>query len=175
MLNIFNNKTHMELDKNSLLAKYVKWFTLKNLPNNFCAFFWLSLFSIIISPVMFLFWLAEFFAEKIGMDVYDWEQRILVSSGALTVAVILSVIVFSCINYPVYVFSAIAAIALIIFFVYHWHNYTYNKKQKRIHDMYNSTEYQKPIRKNILVEFIKAKKQKYCPIIEWSDNVSKKI
>lgn len=166
----------MKLNKKSLIAKYVKWFTLNDdLPNNLCAFFWTAFSAIILSPFMLLFWISELSISKIfSENIRTWEKRI--SAFLLFYFIFipaLSFIVNSFIYHTILASSIIGGLIVVILVGIKWYNYSVDKKRKRQEEMYNNEEYYeygyKEPKKYILFEFIKAKKQKYCPMIEWVD------
>lgn len=158
----------MKLNKNSWLAKYVLWFTLRNnLPKDLCSYFWTSLSTVILAPLMLLVWIPEIIISYVfSEEIYDWEDR-----GNKTFAFyFISGIVFTLgvliYKWPIITISIILGLAILIFAIVKMVRYFQDRKYDNLQHDERGRVIRKP---NIIVEFVKAKKKKYCPIIEWEE------
>ena len=164
----------MKLNKKSWHAWFYKmlygWD--RKFPNNLCAYFWKMLLSIIVAPVLLLVCLPLYIEGLISKrdhhrDGYFHDAHIIASIFAW----IGLFLIFS----GVYVWFAgwesnwhIPAITLygilaviIIGLILNYYD------EKRIKSPKNTHLVEK--KPNVFIEFIKAKKNKYCPKIEWEE------
>ena len=177
----------LTLDSNSIVARLYRWFFITNtLPNNLCAYFWKTAFAIILFVPVFILSIPAIILDRITKFVwfYDYEDNsyeegspwimrpfigVLVACTVFMVicAFGMFIILLSHIKYEPKSFLEMVlvigtctwAFAVIIGGVALYQKY--KDKLEREEDEGN------PKAPSIIVSYIKAKKNKYCPKITW--------
>ena len=179
----------MELNRNSISARvYRNFYETSNMPESLCPYFWKLVaawpVTILFLPLLLPFWIGDKFNK-------DKSNRMPFPAQAFIglIFYLLSYFLF-CIGvtitsfwityseksdwYPRYVLGwfaiGVIAICLIIYGIMEWKKQLHIKKIERRYDAegnyIHSEEEEKP---NIIVEFVKAKYNKYCPKIDWKN------
>lgn len=163
----------MKLNSNSLFAKLYKFtYTTKNLPNNLCPYFWANLWAFItFIPSIILQLPALIFGNLFNMSIfkgYDTSDRINIGFKTIFTSIIILLVVIFEYNFLKALFGAysyeylIANIALVINCVILGIILLIIVITK-IQDI----NYSGKLDNNVLIQFIKAKYNKYCPKIDW--------
>lgn len=155
----------MKIKRTSWHAKFYKAIYVTNtLPTNFCPYFWKLVLAVITLPITSVSFLGR--CTSFG-DRFSWIfitafiEGIIFSVGLLLSMMFGLISPTSKINWHEFLIAngmGIAGCATIALFVY-----LIDKLSKREH---KAAKEKQP---NILVEFVKAKKNKHCPMIEWED------
>lgn len=166
----------MRLKKDSIWVFIYKFvYNTENLPNSLCPYFWkLLLACVLVVPYTIFIIPAIIIAliEKKDINTYDLPEKVLKSVATYLIVILGSVIlygtyhmikaIFHCYSYNrdaaitmsiIYIVITIAA--SIVFLVNHINNKLWERR-------YNKKK------QYILIEFIKAKYNKYCPKIDWN-------
>ena len=159
----------MELNRNNKSAKLYRWFyETTEMPDNLCQYFWELVLAIIISPIKITLELPTFIVEKItreesggkkfaigiiywfilicGLCVLFSATRFFYDYKEGSLPDIISVVGLA-------IIAGVIGGFIIVFIVCLVEDYILRRKDKK--------------KKNLIVEFIKAKKNKYCPKIDW--------
>jgi hypothetical protein len=160
----------MKLSKSSWHYKLNNWYTY-GVPRNLCGYFWRTVWYTITVPITLILFIPYWLLCSVDVVDTDKEKITEVYPQALIIDMI--VFVMFCmirmwfnLSMEAKGFSAIALIFGILGWVIAFGILissmvsSYQKKHKTK---------QKEKRPNILIEYIKAKKNKYCPIIEWEE------
>lgn len=160
----------MKLSTNSLSAKLYRWFYDQNeMPNNLCPYFWkLVIMYILIIPYVIITLPSQI--------VFKFEQNDKETNIAMSIFLFLLIFVIICmISVPVIllfdlnpnefwrnIFSGgvISWVFLITIGIYYGFKYLFQKLKQKLNETEKKNSY-------ILVEFVKAKYNKYCPKIDW--------
>jgi hypothetical protein len=171
----------MKLSKNSISAKLYQWFYLtNNLTNNLCPYFWkLLLMYVLIIPyfIVSLPYLIKEYKDSFNSKEYSWQsfnQRFFVGFAfniiLFIIFLMLTALSHIFINYTkdslFFYFSMVGFViwmSIIIFLIIHLTTFIINKIKYR-RNLINDDNENKP---NIVIEFIKAKYNNYCPKIDW--------
>lgn len=158
----------MKLSKTSWHYKLNRWYTWK-VPNNLCGYFWRTVwYTIAFIPTLIIFipiWIYLLFSKK------KWDEAVYHYPMALGLNLVLGLITCMVLVWfhtlrgehdpwqVVFIFGIVGYLAattgLLAFFA--------DKMAKRRRTKGTSN------RPNLVKEYLKAKKNKYCPIIEWED------
>lgn len=165
----------MEFDKNSFTAKLVSSFYPDYwLPTSLCTYFWKALFAYVSLPLTWpLVWLFWKDPNNNGNDSVLFKFL-----GGVVINVVIAVIVYVTITDPYqtlivggYILMLATGLTLLAvltrFLAIKHEKYKWGVEYKHI--WFNVGYEGKPRKNNIIVEFFKAKKEKYCPKIEWVD------
>jgi hypothetical protein len=189
----------MELNYNSVSARvYRNFYETSNMPESLCPYFWKLVaawpVTILFFPVLFPFWIADKFTKS-----QDNNGRMPFPAQVLIglIFYLLSYFLF-CIGvtissfwityneksdwYPRYILGwfsiGVIVICLITYGIVEW------RKRLRIREIesrydadgnYIPLKLPEDVKPNIVVEFIKAKYNKYCPKIDWKLNKKESI
>jgi hypothetical protein len=179
----------MKLNSNSISSKLYRWFYGTNdLPNNLCPYFWKLVFAwfIVIPYSLFCvpFILMELFDKNYKFTDNSTGKRIgyslLTYSLLFFVGCMLSSIVWffiqpekgSFYNFMGALGFLLWVASIIIGVVEGYKAYkewNYNRKIKYDENGYRIWNQPKEEKTYLVVEFVKAKYNKYCPKIEWND------
>ncbi len=172
----------MNLNSNSFSAKLYRWFyNVHIMPTNLCPYFWKLVITYVFAIPVLLFSLpyeiidrkfkndADTFPERIGLGFVYWLG---VFAILITFSPILLLFGESLNGEFKWAFKAAFSVYFIIIFVLF---YTLiarlvkilKDKKKKVPSNLNIDSKRKP---SILVEFVKAKYNKYCPQIKWENN-----
>jgi hypothetical protein len=177
----------MNLNKNSFSARLYRWFyNREEMPKNLCPYFWMLVTAYLFALPVVIFTLPfELVYTKFGKDNEALGTRI----GASIIMWFFIFMAFVVISPVLLLFGASfngslhnifhgAILSYIIgtgFGLYYLVKFIYNKIKERNEPKYDEDgnivirgRAKKP---NILVEFIKAKYNKYCPQITWVNEV----
>lgn len=176
----------MQLEHNSFSAKLYRWYYgTKSMPKNLCPYFWKLVIAYIVAlPLLVVTLPYEIIYFKTRDNDETITNRICVSFIICLFfwAVFCLLSVFSLIfdyepvhESPMY-YSILTGVLgwLIIIPITSYHGIKYliqkAKEPKRIYDEEGNYVIQgKRTKPNIVVEFVKAKYNKYCPKIEWNN------
>lgn len=166
----------MELNKNSFTAKLVEYsYPNKDLGNNLCTYFWQTFFAYLFLPLICIFYIFDsyFFRFDFKKVLINKESKPFLVKICFSSLLIILLIGFICFSYLIGFGSInsnyiiinifvglgfmILICSIIILFTYSLYKIIFFFKKKK----------RKEKKKNIIIEYIKAKKQKICPIIEW--------
>lgn len=156
----------MKLSKSSWHYKLNRWYTY-GVPCNLCGYFWRTVwYTVAFVPTLIIFipiWIYLLFSKNKWDDATEYYPiAIMLNAGlALVICMILMwfhlpkgdhdpwqvVFIFGCVGY------CMTAMLLISYFL------------SKITDRRKS----KTKKSSLVKEYLKAKKSKYCPIIEWED------
>lgn len=156
----------MKLNKNSISTKLYQFVWGEDLPNNLCAFFWKNLLAYLLLPVVTLFSLMYYPASLIPIVRRDFgDDRFSKRVDGLTTVILLFLLF--CVGvfvsgywvtyyeesfmHFVFLFGGCTLVVLSVCFVFYLIGVFGNNKP------------------NVVKEYVKAKKGKYCPKIEWID------
>ena len=176
----------MELNYNSLSAKvYRNFYEKSHMPESLCPYFWKLVaawpITILFSPLLIPFWIADKF-NKGDSQRMPFPAQVLIGSlmyGVVFCVFCLGVTISSIWIthyqgthwYEWYISGfVIMFVALVCSAIFLISKLKDSRRQKRMESLYDENgnylpnEEPKP---NILVEFIKAKYNKYCPKIDW--------
>lgn len=181
----------MKLNRNSLNAKLYCWFygqSDSQLPNNLCPYFW----KLVLAWLLIIPYGIYSLPHIIILEVFDKTYKNgenstgfrLASSSAIYVICFILLCMgtavatmfttlyqgtfFGHIWIGGFMFWVVTIIVLIYFGIKALVENIKNKKRK-VYDDYGNRIY--PVKKsNVLIEFIKAKYNKYCPKIDWVNN-----
>jgi len=169
----------MELNKNSLTAKLVKYsYPFDGLSNNLCSFFWQAFFAYLFLPFIAIHYFFESlylnFNFKLVLDKNDKPFLLKIFYGLIIYIEIVFFIGISFITGLIIIDSNILFLNFAFGFTALICSYFILKKIITIlikiisffFSYFNRIE-KKEKKKNIISEYIKAKKQKICPIINW--------
>lgn len=176
----------MQLNHNSFSAKLYRWFYgVDSMPGNLCPYFWKLVISYVMAlPILVLTLPYEIIYFKSRENDETISNRIFISfviSLFLCAAFALLSAVSLLFGYRpthghfMYSFilgGTLGWIILTIVGIYHGIKYLIlkAKEPKRIYDEEGNYVIQgKRTKPNIVVEFVKAKYNKYCPKIEWNN------
>ena len=164
----------MKLNKNSNLSKIYRWFYNQyNMPSNLCLYFWKLVFMFVFILPSAILSLPYIVYKKFGRNSHDllfglfgWVLLwlvfcVLTALSSLFIhyeehPLILSISVIGWVATAVFSLAGLA-----VFFV--------NLRDEYIEK--RAWGYQEEKRPNIISEFIKAKRNKYCPQITWEDEL----
>lgn len=163
----FKIKTHMKIKRTSWHAKFYKAIYVANtLPTNLCPYFWKLVLAVITLPITSVSFLGRCrsFGDRFAWLVAAFFIELVIFAVGLPFSIWLGFIsADNQINWHDFFIAngmgiaGCAAIALI--------GYLCEMLSKRNYKTAKVKEKQP----NILVEFVKAKKNKHCPMIEWED------
>jgi hypothetical protein len=174
----------MKLSKNSISAKLYQWFYLtNNLPNNLCPYFWkLLLMYVLIIPyfIVSLPCLISDYKEYFDSKKYYWQsfnERFFVGLAFYFILFIIFLMLTALshifINYTkdslFFYFSMVGFcfwLLGIVFLIIHLITSISNKIKYR-RNLINDDDDDNEKKPNIVIEFIKAKYNNYCPKIDW--------
>lgn len=155
----------MKIKRTSWHAKFYKAiYVTDTLPTNLCPYFWKLVLAVITLPITSVSFFGKCYRFA---DRFSWlAATIFIEVVVFAIGMLLSVIFGlvdpeSQINWREFFIAngmGVVGCAAIVLIGYHC-----DKLSKR--------EYKEPKVKqpNVLVEFVKAKKNKHCPMIEWED------
>lgn len=178
----------MELNRNSISARvYRNFYETSNMPESLCPYFWKLVaawpLTILFFPLLLPFWIGENFNK-------DKSNRMPFPAQALIGLILYLLLYFLfCIGVTIsafwityseksdwyaryllgWVVIGVIAICLITYGIIEWRNHLRIKKMESRYDEngnYLPNEEPKP---SIIVEFVKAKYNKYCPKIDWKN------
>lgn len=164
----------MKLNSKSISARYYKWFYDSSiLPNNLCSYFWSLLFAYSYSSVFFPFLIVTRIFEKCIKD--ETEKFYIKTFIGLFLSLILFLIISTMLAISLLwtgfpknddnIFDAMRVTGFIIWIVILTGSILYFIR-KLILKIITKEKIQKT---NIICEFIKAKKKRYCPMIDWQN------
>src|SRR5688572_21873594 len=146
-----------------------------DLPSNLCPYFWQLLFALVLTATVGLFLLPYYLVDKLlfGNDSYKWGYFSNANIGSALGSYILCFLVFMMIfifflpwnekTRDIWIFGLIEwTVVLSIAGYFLWKKWF----PEKIKTHYVESKKKEP---SILVEFIKAKYNKYCPKITWRD------
>jgi len=157
----------MELTRDSLLSKTYRWFyNTHTMPNNLCEYFWRLVIMVLLiipsailsSPINFLGLLSKdsnySHSNLPGPGFVAWVALFLIQS----IIVFIVIVLFLSFPEDGYLYH-VGGIGLVMFFsvVIGLIFYAFSKITPR----------KVNLKQNIAVEYLKAKKNKYCPKIDW--------
>lgn len=187
----------MKFSKNSLTARLYCWYYNLDdwkLPKNLCPFFWKTVYMYLtLLPLLVIAWPAILFIEQPWSeengDEMENSQRIgggffLYVVGFLALTAIAAPFRFFMTfkeggffdeSTRVGAFIWVVAIGISLYFLIKGIvNYIKEKRQNRLYEKLKNAGWPDDLitepKKNLLIEFIKAKYNKYCPQIEWESN-----
>ena len=160
----------MKLSTNSLSAKLYRWFYNQNkMPNNLCPYFWKLV-------IMYILIIPYFIITLPSQILYKFEKNdIQINLGYSLVLYFIIFLIVCIASVPILLlfdlnpnefwknifgYGVLSWVVLIVFGIYHGFKYLLRYLKQ------NPNETQKE-NSNILVEFVKAKYNKYCPKINW--------
>lgn len=170
----------MNLSEKSWHAKlyYLTFGENKYLPNNLCPYFWklvlccilfipLSLWFILLFVVYFALNVGDSGDRNVKEDGYLSEQFIFATMINIAAFLIFSMVYMWFIPFTdkVHFFQVFGIIGYLILLVIAFmivRSYWLSRRQHK-----RPTEYKEP-KPNILIEFVKAKYNRYCPKIDWN-------
>lgn len=168
---------------NSILAKAYRWFyniKYRNMPTNGCPYFWQSVIMTLCYPFVLIAAIPMFIMEYI-LEKYDEEvEAPLLGAAALGLIMYGILFLVYCqfamffyldnIHHGIFVAGAFAwGIELIIFISFIIHNIQeYIKRAKRLKKEQAEHLGETIQSSNIVVTFVKAKYNKYCPQLTWN-------
>lgn len=168
----------MKLNKNSISSKVYKYFyNKKTLPDNLCPYFWKLVLAYLITIIF-----APFHVIPLCSKQYreDFKENLF-----FTIQILIVIFIISAIFNPLlliwtiptkqsllstYISIGIAVDGTIIFILFCYFI-------TKLIDLIKSISYKRVVTDkvktdNILISFIKAKYNKYCPQIEWTDKTT---
>jgi hypothetical protein len=180
----------MELNYNSLSARvYRNFYETSHMPESLCPYFWKLVaawpLTILFSPLLIPFWIADKFKGD-----NDNTRMPFPAQAFVGLILYLALYLIFCVGvtissfwityskdsswYGRYLVGWIGIVSTLIFLIIYgimeWKKQLHIKKIERRYDAegnyIHSEEEEKP---NILVEFVKAKYNKYCPKIDWKN------
>lgn len=156
----------MKLNKNSIGVKIYQYVWGEDLPNNLCNYFWKSILAYMLVPLVTIFQIMYYPAslipvvkDEIGVDRFSerltgllaifagiimFSSGVFVSSAWVTYQSKTVMFHFYALGCIITLFTAFATVVLLVL-------KSTNRKE------------------NVVKEYIKAKKGRYCPKIEWID------
>ena len=175
----------MKLNQNSIVAQLYRWFyATQRMPKSLCPYFWKLVimwilivpYSILALPYVLITWkngdrIGDSFAEKPGSGAIMWIVFAMAASMLFSISVFW--ISFPKDSFPqdIQILGIILWMAVIGFGLWEGGKWAIEKwKDSKIkydgdgYRIWPNPEEKKP---SIIVEFIKAKYNKYCPTIEW--------
>ena len=180
----------MKFNKNSFTAKLVQYsYPNKGLGNNLCTYFWQAFFAYFFSPLIGIHYLfdSNFFRREFKKVLFNdsdtFLNKIAYSMGRLfliAMCFFMFVIIgnklhvdntFIAFIVGIVMFVIVICIGLFFIFLINYSS-IYIKKffnffRKSRKNIVEKNKKLKENRNNVLIEYIKAKKRKICPIIEW--------
>lgn len=185
----------MKLNQNSISARLYRWFYLtEDMPTNLCPYFWkLVVMYILLIPVGIIT-LPTIFSKRIHYGDFNFTERLIVSfvSWALMFFVFIAIFpitylfvgwfpkdttfnAWQIIGLGLWIGVIIGCLITLPIYLYkrrkekHQQRYKKSIWNEEFGDYVDNPDYvpyeSKP---NILIEFIKAKYNKYCPKIDWN-------
>jgi hypothetical protein len=159
----------MKLNKNSISARLYRWFYMVDyLPMNLCPYFWkLVIVYLTLLPYLLIYAPKKIFDVISGDNSDDKMERLgggllmyffilcLISLGFF-VASAFTTFYEGTVGYAFFVPGAIVAFLIVVLSVLGFAGWIIDKRREKPHS-------------NVLVEYAKAKYNKYCPTIEWED------
>jgi protein-S-isoprenylcysteine O-methyltransferase Ste14 len=183
----------MELNYNSTSSKLYRWFYDKrDMPETLCPYFWSLVFAwtltVILSPLLLPTWVAKKISKDFDEDVPIGPYALM---GFLMYGIIYFLISFGVfisaywityyegsLGFNLYgsgaIITVVAGVALIIWGIITLKNRIRDRRTKRtiwdeeLWEYVPNPDYVEP-RPNLLVEFVRAKYNKYCPKIDWKN------
>lgn len=168
----------MKLSKDSSVIRLYKWFyNTESLPSNLCPYFWkLVLMWILIVPY-FIFVLPSFIIERLSNEQFSFtnvERRsysVLTYMGMLIIFS-MGVFIYSFFNQiletdNLFGFKFLGGGFLIVLILALLSRGVYLLYKKITYKPYIPYSERIPKKDSIIKEFFKAKKEKYCPKIDW--------
>lgn len=161
----------MKININSWHARLTRWtYRIEELPGNLCGYFWIMLLAVILFPLTAIISLPRIFVgEYTKTESYPYLPFIICISiwfllGILSFYLYGGYCVFFIgfnskailVNLAIVIFLVFTFMALIPFLFY-----IIRKKFSKTSISLTDT---------VVYQFIKAKKNKYCPVIEWTED-----
>lgn len=155
----------MELSSTSKNAKFYMWFYNESLPTDLCPYLWALLFAYVYTIIFGVFIIPAMIFEKL-LDEESEGAIVRTLTGTVLLGILLicfsmiysiSMLWTGFVDNPFCAIGFTSWIVTLVSFVV-WFTQSIAKRYKKKH---------KEKTPNILVEFIKAKKKKYCPTITW--------
>ncbi len=175
----------MTINYNSFSSKLYRWFYGTNkMPNNLCPYFWKLIIAFVLAIPIFVltlpFEIAQLFAKK---TLEDFDKTPIHIRLFISVLTVLFLICVAAVLAPISLFFGYVPEKgtliqdLFILGTFIWILVLFFGSIKLfdyLKDRYSSNSGNRKRNKvkgdNILIEFVKAKYNKYCPKIEWVDN-----
>jgi hypothetical protein len=184
----------MELNRNSISARvYRDFYNQSQMPESLCPYFWKLVFAwpitIILAPLAFPIWIMERKSQD-RMEVPMFVKALFSVALLAVLYLIFCIGVFISSYWITYyqktiwykwwiagVTSSFIASVLIIFFGIYYSVGLYKERQRKLryqaewdeNGNWIPVEDRQPLKSNIIVEFIRAKYNRYCPKIDWKD------
>ena len=152
----------------------------RGVPCNLCPYFWMLLWAIVCFPFNFIWNLPSLIIHTISKiwdknGFLDWNEKVYFGDrfkislliNLLTSCLISMILIWFKQNEFSITFGVIGYVILVIilgFLIQEWYKSRPKKIKQGVGKIYKEP---KP---NILVEFIKAKYNRYCPKIEWTSS-----
>ena len=181
----------MKLNQNSVSAKLYKWaYDTHLLPESLCPYFWKLVFAWVLAIILSPFWLATTLFSKVTKEFEDATMWFSIAVGLFIYAMLFFIIGFGffissywityytgTLGHGLFIAGATVTVVSIIG-LFTWGIIILKDKLNEKHHRYvwddNTNDYilnpnYKEPKANIIVEFIKAKYNKYCPKIDWTN------
>ncbi len=160
----------MTLNETSIIARLYRWFyDVRTLPNNLCAYFWRVVLMWVLLLLTGIFILPTLIFSRTRASCYGEELSF--NIGIIIMLTIASFMIYSILALtPLINFDGEVHIRAVVVGVIAWVGFFTIMGAVLIEEYKSNT-----LGDNILVGYVKAKYNRYCPKIEWTSSNSKNM